>query len=46
MAAAKKNQNESTQIITIKQPQIIKTNITIVGDTPLIIHLRAVGGFR
>lgn len=38
MAAAKKNQNESTQIITIKQPQIIKTNITIVGDTPLIIH--------
>lgn len=26
------------EIITIKTPNIIKTNITLVGDTPLIVH--------
>lgn len=36
MAISKKN--EGTQVITIKSPQIIKANITIVGDTPLIVH--------
>lgn len=26
------------EIITIKTPNILKTNITLVGDTPLIVH--------
>lgn len=36
MAATKKN--TGTQIITIRKPKITKANITIVGDTPLIVH--------
>lgn len=36
MAITKKN--DSKEMITIKAPQIVKANITIVGDTPLIIH--------
>lgn len=36
MAISKKN--EGTQVITIKAPRIVKANITIVGDTPLLIH--------
>lgn len=34
--AAKKN--ESTQVITIKPVKVSKARITLVGDTPLIIH--------
>lgn len=30
--------NKDKEIITIKTPNIIKTNITLVGDTPLIVH--------
>lgn len=36
MAISKKD--TGTQVITIKAPRIIKTNITIVGDTPLLVH--------
>ena len=36
MAITKKQ--EGTQVITIKAPQIIKADITIVGDTPLLVH--------
>lgn len=34
--ATKTNANET--IITIKRPKVTKANITIVGETPLIIH--------
>ena len=30
--------NKDKEIITIKTPNILKTNITLVGDTPLIVH--------
>ena len=33
-----KKKDEGTQIINIKAPKIVKANIAIVGDTPLIIH--------
>lgn len=36
--AGTKKANESTQIITIKPLKKVTTNISIVGDTPLIIH--------
>lgn len=29
---------EGTQVITINRPKTITTNITIIGDTPLIVH--------
>ena len=29
---------DNKEIITIKRPQTIKTNITLVGDTPLLVH--------
>lgn len=38
MATTKKQQTEGTQMITIKPIEIVTTEITIVGDTPLIIH--------
>lgn len=34
--ATKKQEN--TQVITIKPVRVSKANITLVGDTPLIIH--------
>lgn len=38
MATTKKQQSESAQIITIKPIKTVTTEITIVGDTPLVIH--------
>ena len=38
MATNKSAKSEGVQIITIKPTEIEKANITIVGDTPLIVH--------